>query len=156
MLHTPNERVGIGRRVFAHEIAKEEAAKYIDFFNEARPSFALGYLTPVNKGEALEAEAAGHCRRERRRVTDMHAWSVCFLLTSANVISSFAISPTARVFLLRGNHSRLVGLKVRVHGFPDPEKDKSLRDFLSRKRGPLHLSWCGQQDLNLHGSPNRS
>ncbi len=74
MFHTPNERVGIGRRVFAHEIAKEEAAReYIDFFNKARPSYALGCLTPVNKGEALETETAGHCRRERRQVTDMHA-----------------------------------------------------------------------------------
>ena len=45
MFHTPNERARIGRRVFAHEIAKEEAAReYIDFFNEARPSYALGYL----------------------------------------------------------------------------------------------------------------
>ena len=74
MLHTPNERVGIGRRVFAHEITKEEAVReYIDFFNKVRPSYALGYLTPVNKGEALETETAGHCRRERRQVTDMHA-----------------------------------------------------------------------------------
>ena len=27
MFHTPNERAGIGRRAFAHETAKEEAAR---------------------------------------------------------------------------------------------------------------------------------
>lgn len=41
------------------------------------------------------------------------------------MISSFAISPTARVLFLHGNHFRLVGLKVHVHGFPDPEKNKA-------------------------------
>ena len=52
MLHTPNDRAGIGRRAFAHETAKEEAAReYIDFFNKARPSYALGYLTPVQYKE---------------------------------------------------------------------------------------------------------
>ena len=52
MFHTPNERAGIGRRAFAHETAKEEAVReYIDFFNKARPSYALGYLTPAQYKE---------------------------------------------------------------------------------------------------------
>lgn len=52
-------------------------------------------------------------------------FSAIALAKVVNMVSSFAISPTAWVFLLHGNHSRLVGLKVHVHGFSDPEKNKS-------------------------------
>ena len=47
------------------------------------------------------------------------------LAKAVNMISSFAISPTARVLFLHGNHSRLVGLKVHVHRFLDPKKIKA-------------------------------
>ena len=38
------------------------------------------------------------------------------------MVSSFAIFPIARVLLLHGNHSRLIGFKVYVHRFPDQKK----------------------------------
>ena len=52
-------------------------------------------------------------------------FSTIALAKVVNMISSFAISPTARVLLLHGNHSRLTGLKVHVHRFPIRRKIKA-------------------------------
>lgn len=93
-----------------------------------QPSFALYRFR----------RASARIRMTRKLIAcDNEFFSTIALAKVVNIISSFAISPTARILFLHGNHSRLVGLKVHVHRFTDPEKNKSLRDFLSRKRGPI-------------------
>ena len=64
-------------------------------------------------------------RRVTRRNINERKDRAIALAKVVNMISSFAISSTERVFLLHGNHSRLVGLKVHVYRFPDPKKIKA-------------------------------
>ena len=72
------------------------------------------------------------------------------------MVSSFAISPIARVLLLHGNHSRLIGFKVYVHRFSRPEeKNKILRDSFLGNGGQL-FRWCRMQDSNPYEITNGS
>ena len=52
-------------------------------------------------------------------------FSAIALAKVVNMISSFAISSTARVLFLHDDHSRLIGLKAHVRRFPDPKKIKA-------------------------------
>ena len=72
------------------------------------------------------------------------------------MVSSFAISPIARVLLLHGNHSRLIGFKVYVHRFSRPEeKNKILGDSFLGNGGQL-FRWCRMQDSNPYEITNGS
>jgi hypothetical protein len=57
MFHTPNERVSIGRRVFAHEITKEEAAREYSVSIQSIVNYVKEYMKSAGIEAIPEADA---------------------------------------------------------------------------------------------------
>ena len=57
MFYTPNERVGIGRRVFAHEITKEEAAREYSVSIQSIVNYVKEYMKSAGIKPIPEADA---------------------------------------------------------------------------------------------------
>ncbi len=60
------------------------------------------------------------------------------------------VFPTADVLFLHGQHSRSVGLEIRIHISPWRRR-KTASALPFREGETVCFRWCGQQDLNLHG-----